>query len=116
MKKAILTKELLEEIKSTLDNADWTYDYCGDEGDADKAINYLYSQKWSLKYLKNYFEKHSDIDFINNLIDEGYDFTSAFVKEAVPRLAELRCSKFTWSGKLGTYGWNLSTACFKINL
>lgn len=114
MKKIILTRELLKEIKSKLDNADWTYDYCKNEGDSEKAALYLQTQKFSLKYLSEYFD-NCDTSFINDALDEGEDMVTAFVKEAAPNLAELRCSKFMWSGKYGTNGWDLERTCFKIN-
>jgi hypothetical protein len=115
METTILTNELLKEIKSILDNADWTYEYCRNEGDADKALYYLQTQKFSLNYLKNYFNQ-CDTSFVNDALEEGEDMVTAFVKEAAPNLAELRCSRFMWSGKFGTNGWDLSCTCFKINL
>lgn len=116
MKTTILTNELLKEIKSELDNADWTYDYCNNEGDAGKALYYLQTQKFSLNYLKNYFENSCDTSFVNELLEEGEDMVKAFVKECAPNLAELRCNRFMWSGKYGTNGWDLSAVCFKINI
>ena len=115
MKTTILTNELLREIKSVLDNADWTYDYCGNEGDADKAIYYLQTQKFSLDYLRRYFNE-CDTSFVNDALEECDDMVTAFVKEAAPNLAELRCHKFMWSGEYGTNGWDLSNTSFKINL
>lgn len=111
----ILTNDLLKEIKSILDYADWTYEYCGNEGDAAKALYYLQNQRFSLNYLRNYFNQ-CDTSFINDLLYEGEDMVTAFVKESAPNLAELRCGRFAWSGKYGTNGWDLSNTCFRINI
>lgn len=115
MKKVILSNELIKEIKSVIDNADWTYDYCGNEGDADKALYYLMTQKFSISYLKKYINS-CDMSFVNEAIEDGDDFVTAFVKEAAPNLAQERCFKFMWNGVYGTNGWDLSNTCFKIKL
>lgn len=114
MKNIILTAELLKDIKTVLDNSDWTYYFSRNEGDSEKAINFLQTQKFSLNYLSKYFN-NCDTSFIDELLEEDVDMVTAFIKEAAPNIAEDRCNKFTWSGKYGTNGWDLSSTCFKIN-
>jgi len=110
----ILTSELLKEVKQVLDNADWSF-CSGNITDSEKACNYLSTQKWSLNYLKNYFENSADIDFVNELIEyDNIDFVSAFVKEAIPNIAEDRCRKFMWNGKIYSKGWDLRQTGFKL--
>lgn len=115
MRTTILTTSILKEIKEVLNNADWTYDFSRNEGDSQKAVDYLQKQKFSIKYLNNYF-KNCDTSYVQELMDEGVDMVTAFVREAAPVLAGERCKKFMWSGKYGTNGWNLETTCFKINI
>lgn len=111
-KNTILTNELLKEIKSVLDNSDWSY--CSGHEDSEKACNFLNNQKWSLSYLNNHFSNNCDIDFVNELIDDGLSFVDAFIKEAACNIAEDRCNRFAWSGKHGTWGWNLQSTGFEL--
>jgi len=106
---------LLKEIKSKLDHADWTYDFCKNEGDSQKAVDYLSTQKFSLKYLKNYFST-CDTSFVQDLIDEGVDFATAFVRESAQNLAEDRCRKYRWSRNRTQKSWYIDDTNFLINL
>jgi len=113
MKTIILTTDLLKEIKQVLDRSDWSF-CSGQTTDSEKACDYLNKQKWSLGYLKNYFENSADINFINELIEDNVDFVSAFVNEAAPNIAEDRCRKFMWNGKIYSNGWDLESTAFKL--
>lgn len=120
MKKAILTPELLKEIKSKLDFADWDYDFSRNEGDSQKAVEYLQTQQFSLSLLKSYFENYCELCIVNALIDDGYDMVTAFIKESQQALAEGRCSQFRWRPnqfmQKPANSWDIENTCFIINL
>ncbi len=113
MKTTILTTELLSEIKNKIDNGTWDFE-SGNMADSEKACEFLNKQKWSLKYLKEYFSK-CDTTFVSELLDDGVDMVNAFVREAAPNIAEERCSRFAWNGVHYSDGWDLRTTAFCLD-
>ena len=114
-----VSNEIIKRIKESIDNADWHFETTmankTQNYDSEKAISYLMAQKFSIKYLKNYFLNICDLDIVQELINNGLTVEKALIKEMADRIGQDRCSRFAWSGKLYSHGWDLSRTTFIIS-